>query len=454
MDRWTRGGMRVGRWLATVVGIIGWAGLAGAQDAVPLAAVSGGPSGAIDSGDTVWVLLAAMLVMFMTPGLAFFYGGLVRKKNILSVLMQCLFCLCLVSVQWVVCGYSLAFGPDRAGFIGGLDWMWLREVGTGPSAYAPTVPHRAFAVFQMMFAVITPGLIAGAYAERMRFPSFCMFTLLWSFLVYDPVCHWFWGDGGFLKALGAVDFAGGAVVHITAGMAALAAVIVTGKRQGFPDRISPPHNLPFAVLGTGILWFGWYGFNAGSALACNGVATNTFLATHVAASVAGLTWCVLDWIKFGKPTTLGIATGVIAGLASVTPASGFVEVDGAFWIGLGAGVLCWFSVTAFKAKFQYDDSLDAFGVHGIGGIWGTLAVGLWATKAVNAGGVDGLFAGHARQLGIQAMAVGITIAYSFIVSLAIFKIVDFITRLRVSEHDERVGLDVTQHREYGYTVID
>ena len=408
--------------------------------------------------DTLFVLLSAALVMLMTPGLAFFYGGLVRKKNILSILMQCFVCLCLVSVLWVICGYSLAFGPDTGHVIGTLDWAWLKNVGVGPGPYAKTIPHRLFVLYQMMFAVITPGLIIGAFAERIRFSAFCAFTVLWSLIVYCPVAHWLWGAGGFMGTqggFGAVDFAGGAVVHINAGMAALAAVIMTGRRQGFPESLSPPHNLPLATLGAGILWFGWYGFNAGSALAANGLAVNAFMATHLAGAVAGITWCVLDWLKFGKPTTLGMITGAVAGLASVTPASGFVDIDGAFWIGIGAGVICWFSVTAFKARYQYDDSLDAFGVHGIGGIWGMIAVGFWATRAVNPDGVEGLFSsGQATQLWAQFKAVGITMAYSFGASLLIFKIVDFILPLRVNEHDERVGLDLTQHREAGYTVID
>lgn len=440
------------RWVAARVAAVATlaAGAAAqAQDA--------GAATTITAGDTVWVLLSAALVMLMTPGLAFFYGGLVRRKNILSILMQCFGCLCLVSLQWVFFGYSLAFGPDAGGIIGNLDWVWLKGVGLEASSYAPRVPHRAFVLFQMMFAVITPGLIIGAFAERIRFSAFCAFSLLWSFLVYDPVCHWFWGAGGFIGTqggFGAVDFAGGAVVHINAGMAALAAVIVMGKRIGFPNSISPPHNLPLAVLGAGMLWFGWYGFNAGSALGADGVAVNAFLATHTAGAMAGVVWCILDWIKFGKPTTLGMITGAVAGLAAVTPGAGYVDMSGATWIGAGAGVICWFSVTAVKAKYQYDDSLDAFGVHGIGGIWGTLAVGLWATKSVNANGVDGLFYGNPAQLLIQAKAVLITAIYSFVMSLIIFKLVDFVMTLRVGEHDERVGLDLTQHREAGYTIID
>ncbi len=412
---------------------------------------------AISSGDTAWLLISAALVMLMTPGLAFFYGGLVRRKNILSVLMQCFMALCLISLQWVLLGYSLSFGPDIKELIGNLDWMGLANVGAAPSPYAPTVPHQAFAIFQMMFAVITPGLIIGAFAERIRFSAFCIFSLVWSILVYDPVTHWIWGAGGFLGTqggIGAVDFAGGIVVHINAGMAALAAVIVLGKRQGFPESISPPHNLPLAVLGAGLLWFGWYGFNAGSALSANGVAVNAFLVTHVAGAIAGLTWCTLDWVKFGKPTTLGMITGVVAGLAAVTPGSGFVNTSGACWIGFGAGVVCWMAVTAFKARYKYDDSLDAFGVHGIGGIFGSIAVGLWATTSVNPNGVNGLFYGNPHQLWVQVQAVAITMAYSFFVSLALFKVLDLIIKLRVTEHEERVGLDLTQHREAGYTLID
>ncbi|MEI8121822.1 MAG: ammonium transporter [bacterium] len=411
----------------------------------------------ISAADTVWVLLSAALVMLMTPGLAFFYGGLVRRKNVLSILMQCFMMLCVISLQWVFCGYSLAFGPDLGGIIGNLDWVGLATVGMGPSDYAGTIPHTAFVIFQMMFAVITPALIIGAFAERMRFSAFVVFSLLWTTLVYDPVAHWMWGKGGFLGAMGgmgAVDFAGGMVVHINAGMAALAAVIVLGKRKGFPNTISPPHNLPVAVLGAGLLWFGWFGFNAGSALAANHVAVSAFMATHIAGATAGLVWSILDWLKFGKPTTLGMITGAVAGLAAVTPGAGYVAVSGAVWIGLGSGIICWLSVTALKAKYQYDDSLDAFGVHGVGGIWGTLAVGLWGTKAVNLAGVNGLFYGNPIQLWLQAKAVLMTMVYSFVMSLILFKVVDFVLGLRVNEHEEAVGLDLTQHREAGYTLLD
>lgn len=419
-------------------------------------ATSTGAGSVINGADTVWVLIAAALVMLMTPGLAFFYGGLVRRKNVLSILMQCFMMLSVISLQWVFCGYSLSFGPDLFGIVGSLDWVGLKNVGMDPSSYAPTIPHTAFVIFQMMFAVITPALIIGAFAERMRFAAFVVFSLLWTTLVYDPVTHWMWGQGGFLGAqgMGAVDFAGGIVVHINAGMAALAAVIVLGKRKGFPDAISPPHNLPVAVLGAGLLWFGWYGFNAGSALAVNNVAVSAFMCTHIAGAAAGLVWCILDWVKFGKPTTLGMITGAVAGLAAVTPGAGYVAVSGAIWIGLLSGIICWLAVTALKAKYQYDDSLDAFGVHGVGGIWGTIAVGIWATRSVNPAGVSGLFYGNPLQLWIQLKAVGITMVYSFVMSLVLFKVVDFVIGLRVKEHEEAIGLDLTQHREAGYTVLD
>jgi Amt family ammonium transporter len=409
----------------------------------------------IDTGDTAWVLVSAALVMLMTPGLAFFYGGLVRRKNMLSILMQCFMALCIISIQWVVCGYTLSFGPDIKGIIGGLDWMFLKGVGITPNSdYAGTIPQNVFMMFQMMFAVITPALIIGAFAERMKFSSFCAFILLWATIVYDPIAHWLWGAGGFLKNMGVLDFAGGAVVHINAGMTALAAALILGKRRGYPAGISPPHNLPFATLGAGLLWFGWFGFNAGSALKASGLAGNAFTATHIAGAVAGATWSILDWLKYKKPTTLGMITGAIAGLAAVTPASGFVTPEGAIWIGIGAGIFPWLVVTCLKTALGYDDSLDAFGVHGIGGIWGVIATGLWATKTINPDGADGLFYGNPAQLWIQTKAVFITVVYSLVVGAILLKFVDVVLKLRVTEHEERVGLDLTQHREAAYTLID
>ncbi|MCJ7778871.1 MAG: ammonium transporter, partial [Sedimentisphaerales bacterium] len=395
----------------------------------------------IDNGDTAWVLTSAALVMLMTPGLAFFYGGLVRRKNMLSVLMQCFMILCLISVQWIVLGYSLSFGPDKGSLIGGLEWLGLKGVGMAPNAdYAGTIPHEAFMMFQMMFAVITPALIIGAFAERMRFSAFCVFMLLWATFVYDPVAHWVWGVGGFLRNWGALDFAGGTVVHINAGMTALAAALVLGRRRGFPDGISPPHNLPFAVLGAALLWFGWFGFNAGSALTSAGLAGNAFTVTHIAAATAGLVWAKLDWLKHKKPTTLGMITGTVAGLVAITPASGFVTPVGAIWIGIGAGIFPWLVITYIKDLLGYDDSLDAFGVHGIGGIWGAIATGLWATKAVNPAGADGLLYGNPVQLWIQIKAVVVTMVYSFVAGVVLLKLVDMVMKLRVSEHEEMVGL--------------
>jgi Amt family ammonium transporter len=408
-----------------------------------------------DTGDTAWVLVCIGLVLFMTPGLAFFYGGLVRKKNMLSILMQCFMLMCLITIQWVVFGYSLAFGPDIKGLIGSFAWVGLNGVGLAPYAdYSATIPHQAFMIYQAMFAIITPGLILGAFAERMKFSSFCVFSLLWATLVYDPVCHWVWAVGGFIRNMGALDFAGGTVVHINAGIAALVAALVLGKRKGYPTHMSPPHNLPFAVLGAGILWLGWFGFNGGSALGAGGLAVNAVVVSHVAASAAGLTWALLDWKFNAKPTMLGMITGAVAGLVAITPAAGFVGAMDAIWIGIGVSLICYFFVAVIKPKMGYDDTLDAFGVHGVGGIWGALATGLWANKNVNPAGFDGLFYGNPGQFIIQLKATVITIVYSFVVSWILFKLVDVTMGLRASSDEERIGLDLTQHRETAYTMLD
>jgi len=440
--------------IAAVIGLTILMGTVGAARAGAEGGAAAPVQAAVDSGDTAWVLVSAALVMLMTPGLAFFYGGLVRRKNMLSVLMQCLMILCLISLQWVVLGYSLSFAPGN-GLVGGLKWLFLNGVGPEPNAdYAATVPHQMFMMFQMMFAVITPALIIGAFAERMKFSALCVFMLLWATLVYDPVAHWVWGVGGFMRNWGALDFAGGTVVHINAGMTALAAALVLGRRQGYPEGISPPHNLPLAVLGAALLWFGWFGFNAGSALGANGLAGSAFTVTHIAAAAAGVTWALLDWLKHSKPTTLGMITGVVAGLVSITPASGFVTPMGAIWIGIGAGIIPWLVVTYVKGALGYDDSLDAFGVHGIGGIWGAIATGIFATKAVNPAGADGLLYGNPVLLWIQIKAVAVTIVWSFVLGFVLLKVVQAFMGLRVSEHEERVGLDLTLHREAAYTVID
>jgi ammonium transporter, Amt family len=391
--------------------------------------------------------------MLMTPGLAFFYGGLVRRKNVLSIMMQCFILLGVISIQWVLFGYSLAFSPDHGGFIGGLSWAGLSGVGLEPNAdYAATIPHQLFMIFQMMFAVITPALIIGAFAERMKFSAFLVFSILWSTIVYDPMAHWVWGVGGWLRDFGALDFAGGTVVHINAGMAALAAALVLGKRKGYPET-SPPHNLPFAILGAALLWFGWFGFNAGSALGSGGLSVSAFVATHLGAAAAAVAWAVIEWITRKKPTALGIISGAVAGLVAITPASGFVTPLGAMGVGALAGVVCYFAVVLVKGKLGYDDSLDAFGVHGIGGMVGALATGLWATTVINPLGAEGVFHGGGMLLVKQVAAVAACAAYSFVVSWILLKIVDKTIGLRVSEHEENIGLDLTQHRESAYTVV-
>mgnify|MGYP001396350017 CR=1 FL=1 len=409
----------------------------------------------ISAGDTGWVLVSAALVFLMTPGLAFFYGGLVRRKNMLSILMQCFMLICVITLQWVLFGYSLSFGPDVKGMIGNFSWAGLQGVTLDPFvAYSGTIPHQLFMIYQAMFAIITPGLILGAFAERMKFSAFVVFSLLWATFVYDPVCHWVWGAGGFLRTMGVLDFAGGIVVHINAGIAALVCAIVLGKRKGYPSHMSPPHNLPFAVLGAGLLWFGWFGFNGGSALAANRIAVSAMVVSHIAGAAAGLTWALLEWKFNSKPTMLGMITGAVAGLATITPAAGFVGPLSAIWIGVLASLVCFFCVAVIKAKFEYDDSLDAFGVHGVGGILGTLATGLWASKAVNPAGNNGLFFGNPGLFLVQLKATIITIVYSFIVSWVLLKLVDAFIGLRVSEDEERIGLDLTQHRESAYTMLD
>jgi ammonium transporter, Amt family len=400
----------------------------------------------IDTGDTAWMLASAALVMFMTPGLGFFYGGLVRAKNVLATVMQSFIALALVSILWAVVGYSLAFGPDKGSIIGGLSNFGLSGVGAAPAAPAPTIPGSVFMVFQMMFAVITPALITGAFAERMKFSGYLLFLGLWSVLVYSPIAHWVWG-GGFLGAghLGALDFAGGTVVHINAGVAALAAAIYLGKRRGYGSEAFRPHNVPFVILGAAMLWFGWFGFNAGSALASNGLAGSAFVATQLATAAAVFGWLIPEWIRHRKATTVGAATGAVAGLVAITPASGFVAPMPAIVIGLVAGAVCFFAVN-MKSRFGYDDSLDVVGVHMVGGIVGALLTGVFASLAVNPAGAEGSLA----QLGKQAVAVVVTLGYSFVMSLLLLKVSDLLVGLRVSGEDEAVGLDLSQHREVGY----
>ena len=404
----------------------------------------------MNNGDTAWLLVSAALVMLMTPGLAMFYGGMVRRKNILGTIMQSFILIAVISIEWMLVGYSFAFGPDLGGIIGDLSWFGLSGVGALPfKGYAATVPHQAFMIYQMMFAVITPALISGAFAERFKFSAYLVFTLLWALIVYNPVAHWMWGIGGWLRNLGALDFAGGTVVHLTAGVSALAAALLVGKRKGYGHDNLAPHDLPMTVLGAAILWFGWFGFNAGSALAADGLSSSAFVATHMSAAAATVSWMLTEWYHRGKPTVLGAASGCIAGLGTITPASGFVTPPAALAIGLVAGVVC-YSAVMLKVKFSYDDSLDVVAVHGVGGILGTLATGLFATVAVNAGGSNGLFYGNPRQLAIQALAVGVILVYSFVATYVILGLLEKTMGLRVTDEQEVMGIDLSQHGEAGY----
>ncbi len=407
----------------------------------------------MNSGDTAFMLVSAALVMLMTPGLALFYGGMVRSKNVLGTIMQNFILLGVISILWAIYGYSLAFGPDLGHFIGNLDWVGLAGVGLEPfKTYSETIPHQTFMIYQAMFAVITPALITGAFAERLKFSTFLVFMVIWFTIVYCPVAHWVWGDGGWLKNLGALDFAGGTVVHINAGVAALAAALVVGKRQGYGNHTAfIPHNLPMTILGAGLLWFGWFGFNAGSALAAGGLASSAFTATHLATAAATLSWVSVEWIFRGKPTTLGAASGAVAGLVAITPAAGYVGPMSAIIIGLVAGVVCYAAVLA-KPKLGYDDSLDVVGVHCVGGIIGALLTGLFASKLVNPAGADGLFFGNPGQFLTQLIAVGVTIVYSFVISYILFKILDATMGLRVSPEEEEAGLDLSEHQETGYSL--
>jgi Amt family ammonium transporter len=405
----------------------------------------------VDSGDTSWLLISAALVMLMTPGLALFYGGMVRTKNVLGTIMQSFIALGVITVQWAFYGYSLAFGPDVGHVIGSLDWIGLRGVGLDPfPAYSATVPHQAFMIFQMMFAVITPALITGAFAERFKFKTYLVFLILWSTFVYDPLAHWVWGVGGWIRNLGGLDFAGGLVVHISSGVAALAAALVVGKRKGYGNGLTPPHNLTMTLMGAGLLWFGWFGFNGGSAVASGSLATSAFVVTQFSAASGALSWMIAEWVSRGNPTALGAASGAVAGLATITPASGFVGPISAIIIGLVAGLLCYYAIN-LKTKFGYDDSLDVVGVHGVGSSWGVLATGLFATKAINSAGNNGLLFGNSSLIGVQAISVVSVWVYSFVVTLIILKVLDWTMGLRVSEEHEITGLDTSQHGETGYS---
>ena len=423
----------------------------GAPEIAPAAAPSAAAAAKIDKGDTAWILTCSALVLMMTiPGLFLFYGGLVRRKNALGTIMHSFIIAAVISVQWALWGYTLAFGVDIGGIIGDLSWLGLKSVGAEPNTdYAATVPHAAFMIFQMMFAVITPALITGAFAERVKFSSFLVFIILWATFVYDPLAHWVWGVKGWMREMGALDFAGGTVVHISSGASALVAAIMFGKRIGYGQEAMPPHNLPFSVIGAALLWVGWFGFNAGSALAADGLATSAFVATHLAAAAAALSWLAMDWILRDKPTVLGAASGAVAGLVAITPGAGFVEPIPAILIGIGGGVLCSMACS-LKPRLGYDDSLDVVGVHGVGGTWGALATGLFASKAINAAGNDGLFYGNPAQLWIQFVSVVATLALAFIGTYILLSIVKAVMGLRVADDEERMGLDLSQHNERAY----
>jgi Amt family ammonium transporter len=404
----------------------------------------------INYADVAWILISTALVMLMTPGVALFYGGMVRRKNILSTLMMSFMCLGLVGLLWVLYGYSLGFGTDNAGLIGGLDFLGLKNVGQAPSpVYAGTVPHLAFMMFQGMFAIITVALITGAVVERIKFGAILVFSALWLTVVYSPVAHWVWGNGGWLASLGVLDFAGGSVVHVNAGISALALAMLLGRRKGFPQESMQADNIPMVVIGAGLLWFGWFGFNAGSALASNGLAVSAFAATNTAAAAAAFTWMIISWI-YRRPSILGTVTGAIAGLATITPAAGFVTPLAGIPIGIVAAIVCYYIMTFVKTKLGFDDSLDVFAIHGVGGILGMLAVGIFASLTVNPAGADGLLLGNGTQLLKQLVGILAVGAYAFVVTLILGKLVDVTIGLRVGQSEEMVGLDISQHGERAY----
>ena len=404
----------------------------------------------ISAGDTAWILVCCSLVLLMTPALALFYGGMVRRKNVLSTLTMSYIFMALIGVQWILYGYSLSFGSDIGGLIGGLNFLGFQGVGATPNPdYSKTIPHTLFAAFQMMFAVITPALITGAFVERVKFKGFLLFSLLWTTLVYDPLCHWVWGQGGWLKNMGVLDFAGGTVVHIAAGFSALAFALVIGPRKGYGNSLMEPNNIPLTVLGAGLLWVGWFGFNAGSALAANGVAVNALLTTNTSAATAGLVWMLLTWLD-GRPSTLGIATGMVVGLAAVTPASGYITPLAAMVVGAVAATLSYYTMR-FRDRHKLDESLDVWACHGMASLWGMIATGLFATVSVNSDGANGLFFGNPGQVGIQILAVIVTIVFSFGMTYVLAKLLNAGIGLRVTPMEEEVGLDISSHGERSYT---
>jgi len=397
---------------------------------------------ALDSGATAWILASTALVMLMTPGVGFFYGGLVRKKNFISMITLSFVAFALVSIQWVILGYSLAFGPDVGGFIGNLDFLGLNGVGMDPGSYSPAIPGLLYMVFQLVFATVTMAIVTSAFAERIKFSAYLVFALLWTTIVYDPLAHWVWG-GGWTAQFGSIDFAGGTVVHISSGFAALALALVIGKRVGFGQYALEPANIPMAILGAALLWFGWFGFNAGSALAANGLAANAFVTTNTAAAAAAMTWLLVSWIH-GKPSSLGFVSGAVAGLVAITPGAGYVTPMAAIVIGAVAGVLC-YGMMLFRIKRGLDESLDAWSIHGMGGLWGALATGIFAMAAVN--GASGLIEGNINQFVANAVGAFSALIYAFVVTYILAVIVDKTIGLRVTEEEEYVGLDISQHGE-------
>jgi len=409
-----------------------------------------GTDGKLDSADSAWVSVAAVLVMLMTPALGFFYGGLVRQKNVVSTIMQCVIIFAISTGVWTLWGYSLAFAPSQSGFIGSLKNAFLHGVGTAPNeAYAATIPSSLFYFFQLKFAAITPALIIGAFAERIRFRSLIVFIILWTTFVYAPAAHWVWGVGGWLRNLGALDFAGGTVVHVLAGVSALGSAMVIGRRNK-GAHAARPSNVPFVILGAALLWFGWFGFNAGSALAINGVAVNSLVTTNIAAAFAALSWMTVDWVLWGKPSATGAATGAVCGLVAITPAAGFVDSTAAIVIGMLAGMICSFTVVLMD-RTGLDDTLDVFACHGVGGIFGAIATGLFAQKLVNPSGADGLFYGNPKQVLIQILAVAATAVWAFVMSVILLKTIDWVMGLRVTPEEEEIGLDLSQHGESAYS---
>lgn len=420
--------------------------------AAPVLAAESGAA-RVDSGDTAWLLVSTALVMMMTaPGLALFYGGLVSQRNVLSTLMHSFIMLALIGVQWVLWGYSLSFGTDIGSLIGGLDFLGFSGVGPAPNGQS-TIPHLAFAMYQGMFAIITPALISGAIAERMNFKAYLLFTLLWATLIYDPLAHWVWG-GGWLQKLGALDFAGGLVVHVSSGVSALVAALLLGRRTGYPERVAHPHNIPLVLIGGGLLWFGWFGFNGGSALAANGLAALALATTNTSAAAAALTWTLLEWSHRGKPGLVGAVSGAVAGLVGITPAAGYVTIPAALAIGVSTAAVCYLGVAWLKPRLGYDDSLDVFGVHGLGGIWGAIATGIFASKAVNEAGADGLLHGNAGLLVAQLASVVAAAALAAAGTYAILKIVGAVTPLRASRGDEATGMDLALHGETAYSFAE